>query len=250
MKRIAIGELAVDRLTMDQAVDRIIELVHAKKGGYVVTPNVDHVVLAEQHRAFRSAYADASLSLADGMPVVWASRLLREPLPEKISGSDLVEPLLARAAREELRLFVFGGGGDASARAGDAIARRFPTIQVVGTAAPRVREDAHREELLEAMAPVRAASPDVVFVCLGAPKQEILMHAVHRELAPAVLLGLGAAVDFIAGTARRAPRWMSQNGLEWAYRLASEPGRLWRRYLLRDPQFAWIVAREALRRAR
>lgn len=248
--RAFLGHVPVDALTMDEAVSRIVDLVRAKKGGYVVTPNVDHVVLAERNLAFRHAYTESSLSLADGMPVVWASRLLRAPLPEKVSGSDLVTPLLERAAKERLRLYLLGGAEGAAPRAARVIEERWSGVTVVGTSAPVVRSDATKDELLDLARPIAEARPDLVFVCLGAPKQEILMNAVTRALAPAVLLGLGAVVDFLAGNVRRAPRWMSQNGLEWAYRFAQEPRRMWRRYLLRDPAFAWIVARDALLRPR
>ncbi len=250
MTRTVLGHVPVDALTMEQAVDRVMDLVRARAGGYVVTPNVDHVVLAERDLAFRHAYAEASLSLADGMPVVWASRLLRAPLPAKVSGSDFAGPLLERAAREKLRIWLFGGGEGAGERAADVIRERHPGIVVAGTSAPRVTGRESSAELGALVAPVRAAAPELVFVCLGAPKQELLMHAVHRELAPAVLLGLGAVVDFLAGNVQRAPRWMSDSGLEWAYRLAQEPRRMWRRYLLRDPEFALIVARDALFRPR
>lgn len=250
MTRAFFGRVPVDPLTLEDAVDAIVDLVRAGRGDYVVTPNVDHVVLAETDVAFRHAYVESALSLADGMPVVWASRVLGAPLPAKVSGSDVAGPLLERAAKERLRLYLLGGGPGAAERAAKTIAERWPGVTIAGTSAPLVRADAPRSELLALAAPVIDAKPDLVFVCLGAPKQEVLMHAVHRELAPAVLLGFGAVVDFLAGNVTRAPRWMSENGLEWAYRLGKEPRRMWRRYLLRDPKFAWIVARDALLRSR
>lgn len=250
MTRAFFGRVPVDPVTLDGAVDAIVDLVRAGRGGYVVTPNVDHVVLAETDLAFRHAYAESALSLADGMPVVWASRIVGAPLPAKVSGSDLAGPLLDRASREHLRVYLLGGGPGAAEKAAKTIEERWPGVAVVGTSAPRIRGDEQRHELLALAAPVIDARPDLVFVCMGAPKQELLMHAVHRELAPAVLLGLGAVVDFLAGNVTRAPRWMSENGLEWAYRLGKEPRRMWRRYLLRDPKFAWIIARDALLRSR
>lgn len=250
MTRAFFGRIPVDPLTLEGAIDAIVGLVRAGRGGYVVTPNVDHVVLAETDVAFRLAYLESALSLADGMPVVWASRILGAPLPAKVSGSDLAAPLLERAAREQMRIYLLGGGPGAAERAAQTIEDRWRGITIAGTSAPHVRVDAPRSELLALAAPVIDAKPDLVFVCLGAPKQEILMHAVHRELSPAVLLGLGAVVDFLAGTVTRAPRWMSDNGLEWAYRLGKEPRRMWRRYLVRDPKFAWIIARDALLRSR
>lgn len=248
--RLRLGHVTVDPLTMAEAVDRIDALVDAGDGGYVVTPNVDHVVLAEDDLAFRDAYAGASLSLADGMPVVWASRLLSVRVPEKVSGSDLAEPLLVRAAARKRRVYLLGGGPGVAERAGSILEERYPGLTIVGTSAPTLRLDEPRSAWDAIAEDVARTKPELVFVCLGAPKQERFMGATHRTLAPAVLLGLGATLDFIAGTVDRAPAWMSRNGLEWAYRLGREPTRMWRRYLVRDPRFAVVLMREMLRTPR
>lgn len=248
--RLRLGHVTVDPLTMAEAVDRIDALVDAGDGGYVVTPNVDHVVLTEDDLAFRDAYAGASLSLADGMPVVWASRLLPVRVPEKVSGSDLAAPLLARAAARKRRVYLLGGGPGVAERAGAILAARHPGLTIVGTSAPTLRLDEPRSAWTAIAEEIAQTKPDLVFVCLGAPKQELFMCATRRTLAPAVLLGLGATLDFIAGTVDRAPAWMSRNGLEWAYRLGREPKRMWRRYLVRDPRFAVVLMREILRTPR
>ena len=248
--RLRLGHVAVDSVTMAEAVDRIDALIDEGRGGYVVTPNVDHVVLAEDDLAFRDAYADASLSLADGMPVVWASRLLPVRVPEKVSGSDLAGPLLVRAASRKRRIYLLGGGPGVAQMAQDILEKRYPGLTIVGTSAPMLRTDDGKGAWDALAVGIAETKPDLVFVCLGAPKQELFMHAVHQRLAPAVLLGLGATLDFIAGTVDRAPAWMSRNGLEWAYRLGREPRRMWRRYLVRDPRFAVVLMREVLRTRR
>jgi len=176
--------------------------------------------------------------------VVWASRLLGAPLPEKISGSDLVIPLMARAASRGWRVFLLGGAHGVADAAAERLGRDLG-VNVVGTAAPLVRVGPGEAdpEGEAAVGAIRAARADVVLVALGAPKQELWMHRHRDVLAPAVLLGVGASLDFVAGRVRRAPRWISQSGLEWAWRLAREPRRLWRRYLIDDPRFLLIFLR-------
>lgn len=237
-------------LTLATALDRVEELVAAREGGAVFTPNVDHVVVAGENRRLREAYARSSLSLADGMPLVWASRVLGTPLPEKVSGSDFVGPLLQRAAQHGWRVYFLGGAPGVAALARDRMLERLPGLRIVGVDSPRIDVDEppdQREKVLERL---RAADADLVLVALGAPKQEIWIDQVRNALRPAVLLGVGASLDFLAGTIPRAPRWMSVSGLEWLYRLGREPGRLWRRYLLRDPEFLLVVASEVRRRRR
>ena len=237
--RVRLGHLEVDRLTFEQALDAIEGLVRAGQGGSVFTPNVDHVVIAEDHAAFRSCYENSSLRLADGMPLLWASRILGQPIPEKVSGSDLILPLKQRAARRGWRVFLLGaapGVGEKAARVLRGIG-----VNVVGVGAPML--DGSPDQRAAIATEVRRASPQLLVVGFGAPKQELFIQAVRAELGPVVALGLGACIDFIAGNVPRAPPWMSRNGLEWLYRLCHEPRRLWRRYLIRDPQFARVVWR-------
>jgi N-acetylglucosaminyldiphosphoundecaprenol N-acetyl-beta-D-mannosaminyltransferase len=162
-------------------------------------------------------------------------------VPEKVSGSDLVPLLVRLAAARGFRVYLLGGAAGVAQQAASRLRAAHPDLLVVGAASPRVDIEepaARRRALVET---IRAAGADLVLVGLGAPKQELWIHDTAPSLRPAVLLGVGASLDFIAGTARRAPKWMSAAGLEWAYRLAHEPRRLWRRYLVRDPEFVGIV---------
>lgn len=243
-RRIQLGQLAVDRITFAGAVDAITTLVERGRGGMVFTPNVDHVVMAEDDLRFRRAYAAADLSLADGMPVVWASHLLGQPVPEKISGSDLAPSLMNRAEIKGFRVYLLGGAPGVAELAANNLRRRHPRLTIVGTASPRIDLREPEESRQGVLDEIRKAAPDLVLVALGAPKQEIWMHEAADALRPAVLLGVGASIDFLAGTARRSPAWMSAAGLEWLYRLAREPRRLARRYLLRDPKFLGILLGE------
>ena len=234
--------MPIDVVTFAGALERIEQLVGEKKGGYVVTPNLDHVVLADDNVAFREAYTHAALSVVDGQPLVWASRILGEQLPEKISGADLILPLMEMAAKKQWRVYFMGAGPGVAEKAAEEVHRRYGTT-VVGCDAPRVSVDPAASENAAAIGKIQAANPDLVLVALGAPKQEIWMHRCMAQYAPAVALGIGAGLDFIAGTVKRAPKWMSNHGLEWAYRLSREPKRMWRRYLVNDPRFLLILAR-------
>lgn len=233
-RRVRLGRLFADEFTFDEAVAAIVELARHERGGFVVTPNVDHVVLAEDDAALRAAYDEAALALVDGMPLVWLSRALGHPLPEKISGSDLAEPLLASAAHEGLRVFFLGAREGIAARAAERARARHPSLQIVGVESPPLGFEKDPDALHLVLDKVRASSPHLVLVALGCPKQELFMAAHHEALRPAVLLGVGATLDFLAGTVQRAPAWMSRVGLEWLYRLAQEPRRMASRYLVRD----------------
>ena len=247
-ERIQMGRLPIDVVDFAGALAAIEALVAARDGGTVFTPNVDHIVLAERDERLRGAYGRVSLSLVDGTPVLWAARLLGHRLPEKVSGSDLVVPLIERAAAGGWRVFLLGGGPGVAERAADELVKRFPALDIVGTAAPRVDlgpDPAGRRAIATEIAATR---PDLVLVAFGAPKQEIFSDETRDILSPAVLVCVGAGIDFVAGTMRRAPAWLSRWGLEWAYRLLREPRRLAGRYLVRDPQFIGIFLRQWWRR--
>jgi N-acetylglucosaminyldiphosphoundecaprenol N-acetyl-beta-D-mannosaminyltransferase len=235
------GQLWVDAVTFQQAVDEIERLVDRREGGSVFTPNVDHVVKVDSDPVFRDAYERASLSLADGQPVVWASRLLGAQLPAKVSGSDLVFPLMERAGQKGWRVYLCGGPPGVAEAAAEVARQRYG-VNVVGTESPRMALVANPED--DAIAErVRKSEAQLLLVGFGAPKQELFIDRARGKLGPAVSLGIGASLDFMAGRVPRAPRWMSRSGLEWLYRLGKEPRRLWRRYLVEDPKFAAILWR-------
>jgi N-acetylglucosaminyldiphosphoundecaprenol N-acetyl-beta-D-mannosaminyltransferase len=245
--RVRIGQLMIDAVTFGEALNKIADLVDRREGGAVFTPNVDHVVKAESNSAFRRAYARADLCLADGMPLLWASRLLGSPLPEKVSGSDLVLPLMRLAADRRWRVYLLGGRPGVAEAAGQKLSRELG-VTVVGTDSPVVGPDGTDAASEQTLARLLAASPDLVLVAFGAPKQELWIDRFADRLGPVVAMGVGGSLDFIVGQVRRAPAWMSSAGLEWLFRLLQEPRRMWRRYLVEDSAFIAIVART--RRAR
>jgi len=243
-KRVRVGLIEIDALTFEEAIDAIADLVARGQGGTVFTPNVDHVVLAEKDRRLREAYSATDLSLVDGVPVLWAASVLGTSLPEKVSGSDLLSPLVARAAQCGWRVYFLGGRDGVAQRAKERLERKYPGLSIVGTSAPTIDLAKSVSEQEDVLGAVRTARPHLLFLALGAPKQEIWAYRMRDVLRPAVIVCVGAALDFAAGVVKRAPLWMSKAGFEWLYRLAQEPKRMSKRYLLRDPQFAAIVARQ------
>jgi N-acetylglucosaminyldiphosphoundecaprenol N-acetyl-beta-D-mannosaminyltransferase len=239
---VRIGRLEIDAVTFPQALEKIAELVDGRNGGAVFTPNVDHVVKAEHNADFRRAYSRADLCLADGMPLVWASRLMGSRLPEKVSGSDLVVPLMRLAAERRWGVYLLGGGRGVAEEAGEKLTHELGA-RIVGTDSPIVGPDGGDDCSEHTLERLRAASPDLVLVAFGAPKQELWIDRVSDRIRPAVAIGVGGSLDFIAGQIRRAPAWMSRAGIEWLFRLLQEPRRMWRRYLVEDPAFIVIVAR-------
>lgn len=245
--RLRLGKVPIDVLSFGEALDAVDRLVTAQRGGFVFTPNVDHIVMVDEHAAFEAAYQRADLCLADGTPVVWASRLFDTPLPERVSGSDLIGPLLERAGQKKWRVAFLGAGPGVAQKAAAIALQRWGT-NVVSCEAPLVNlaDTAQLDAIGERVA---AAKADLVLMAFGAPKQELLIAHIAERVKPAVLLGVGASLDFIAGTLNRAPPIFRQFGFEWLYRLGQEPRRLWRRYLVNDPKFALILMR-SLREAR
>lgn len=233
MKRVRLGSIYAHAVTCTEALAEVQRLVESGRGGYVVTPNVDHVVQAEHHPALREAYADASLSLVDGQPLVWLSRMMGEPFPEKLSGSDFVPRLLAFAAERRWRVFFLGAAEGVAAKAAEVVQERYPGVEIE-VYSPPFGFDEDPALLDDSLRRVRAARPHLLILALGCPKQELLMHRWRGELGGVLAVGAGATLDFLAGNVQRAPVWMSDVGLEWLYRLAREPRRLAHRYLVRD----------------
>jgi N-acetylglucosaminyldiphosphoundecaprenol N-acetyl-beta-D-mannosaminyltransferase len=243
--RLSLFGIAIDNVTMAQAVNIVRELLRQGKARhYVVTPNTDHIVRLHKDAAFRKAYAGASLVLADGMPLIWASRALGRPLKARVTGADLLPAVGEMAAAAGKSLFILGGRPGIAERAARNLQARYPGLRIAGTYAPPMgfeRDPAENQRIVER---INRAQPDVLAIGLGAPKQELWIAAHHRKLEFGVALCIGAAIDFAAGALERAPLWMQEQGLEWLWRLAQEPGRLWKRYLVEDMAFARIVARE------
>jgi len=236
---------AIDNLTMGQAVERVRELLMNGHGRYyVTTPNVDHIIRLQRDPVFRRAYAGAALVLADGMPVVWASRPLGRPLRARVCGADLLPYVCELAASLERSVFLLGGRVGAAERAAENLRRRYPRLLIAGTCCPPMGFERDPSEERHVVERVNGARPDVLAIGLGSPKQELWIAARQTQLDFGVALCVGAAIDYAAQMVRRAPRWMQQSGFEWLWRLMQEPRRMWKRYLIDDMAFARLVAQE------
>jgi exopolysaccharide biosynthesis WecB/TagA/CpsF family protein len=241
-KKVHLFGIDIDALHMPEAVARVQNWIDQSDGTcrYVVTPNVQHAVMFQKNKELQSAYRDAGLVLADGMPVVLASRLLGRRLPERVTGSDLVPALFSGAdAGNELRVFLLGAAPGVADRAAANIQRQWPNVAVVGTYSPPLGFERDEDENRRIIEMVNSAVPDVLIVGLGAPKQELWTHRHFQQINASAALCVGATIDFLAGEKRRAPRWMQKLGLEWLFRCLSEPRRLIGRYA-RD---AWLFPR-------
>ena len=235
-------------VTFEEVCAAIDQRIGKGEPGFIVTPNVDHVCRCATDPAFREAYSKAFLALADGMPLLWACRLLGRPLWQKLSGSDLVPALSGYAAERGYSIFLLGAAQGVAEAAAKRLSERWPSLRIAGVYSPPLGFYADEEENAATVNRVREAKADICFVALGAPHQEIWMSGNVRECGTPVLIGIGAGIDFAAGRKRRAPRWMQNWGLEWVWRLCHEPRRLWRRYLIADLLFFAIFWREFRKR--
>jgi len=233
----------IDNLTMAEAVDRIRDMIKQKNKHYVVTPNVDHIVKLQEDPAFQNIYKKAGLVLADGKPLLWAARYLGSPLKEKISGSDIFPQICGMAEKEKLSVFFMGGRPGAAERAKDRILEDFPSLDIRGVYCPPYGFEKDPEENRKAVEAVNKVCPDILFVGLGAPKQEKWIYNNLPKLNVSSAAGIGVTLEFLAGMVKRAPSWMQRWGLEWFWRVLMEPRRLWKRYFIDDMKFFPLVFR-------
>ena len=242
--RLHLAGVPVDRMTMRDSLQWIAAELHNRplrtKPLLVMGPNAHIVNTAQRSPDFRSALAAADLCVPDGISVVLAGLLLGQPIPERVTGGDLMEKLCDLAARENLSVFFLGGLPGAAEGAAAVLKRRYPGLRV-HTCCPPLHFEQDPAELKIVLDTIRADEPDILCVALGVPRQEIWMQRHCASLPIRLAISVGAALDTQAGLRRRAPVWTRKLGLEWAYRLAREPRRLWRRYLIGNTQFIFLV---------
>jgi N-acetylglucosaminyldiphosphoundecaprenol N-acetyl-beta-D-mannosaminyltransferase len=226
----------VSALSLDAARDLVLAARGQRGLGYVCCATAYNVDLARTLPALRAAYNRARLTTPDGMPLVWLGRWHGHRTITRVYGPDLMAAVCDAGRASGLRHYFYGGDTGVAARLQEKLCARYPGLQVVGTHTPPFREPT-ADELAALRAEVAAAGPDVIWVGLSSPKQELFMAAHAATLAAGLLIGVGAAFDFHSGRVRQAPRWMQRSGLEWLHRLATDPRRLWRRYLLHNPMF-------------
>jgi N-acetylglucosaminyldiphosphoundecaprenol N-acetyl-beta-D-mannosaminyltransferase len=250
-KRIAetvtIAGIKIHNVTSYQAISTIMGWIeNGNTPRYVVTPNVDHIVKLQHDKEFQTIYQNADLVLADGMPLIWAAKFLGNPLCERVAGSDLFIKLCTVAAKSKYRLYFLGGNPGDAEKAKEALIQRNPGLTVEGCYCPPFGFEKDENENKKIVELIKTAKPDLLFVALGAPKQEKWIYEHYQEIRVPVTIGIGVGFSFAAGTIKRAPVWMQKAGLEWFWRLMMEPRRLWKRYLIDDMKFFRLVLKRKL----
>lgn len=240
-------KIPVSRLTEKEAIDRIMEMAKTRRPDgtphRVATLNVDFVTNAIHFWPFRGTkelwdyLQTADFVTADGMPLVWLSRLLREPLPGRVTGADTVPKICARCAEEGLSIYVLGGSMLALTEAFAILRDKSPNLKIAGMNWSEIKLEADHGTLVEH---INSTHPDVLFVALGNPKQELWISRNAAKLDVGVAMGVGGTFNFISGVIPRAPLWMQLHGLEWVHRVTHEPGRLWQRYVRGLVKFSFL----------
>jgi N-acetylglucosaminyldiphosphoundecaprenol N-acetyl-beta-D-mannosaminyltransferase len=235
-------------VTEADAVRTIVSAAEAGRGHWTITANLDHLRRYHQSDLEKGLIDEADLIVADGMPIVWASRIAGEPLPERVSGSSMVWSICEAAAASAQSVFLLGGDPGVADRAADVFTMRYPGLQIAGTACPPLGFESHQSELADLRRRVIEAAPRIVFVALGFPKQDLLIRDLRRSLPGACFLGVGISLSYATGDLARPPAWICNLGLEWAHRLRQEPTRrLVRRYLIDGLPFGLRLLASALR---
>ncbi len=252
LEEVEVLGLRLARMSFAETVDRVEWLIRRGKPGFFITANLHYAMLCERDGRLRQVNGKAAFLTADGMPLVWLSRFLGQPVPERVTGADLVWALCQRAAERGWRVFLLGGGPSVAEQAATAFQTRCPGLRIVGVEAP-VLENLTAQEHTELLERIRQARPELLLAALGQPKGELWLAEHIETLGVPAAVQIGAALDFVAGRVRRAPGWMQRTGLEWFWRFLREPVRLARRYwadglfLFRRVLAAVLFGKKALR---
>ncbi|RTL24181.1 MAG: glycosyltransferase [Burkholderiales bacterium] len=243
-RRVAVLGQPLDALTWEEALNRIAAWAAQRESRYVCITNAHSVVTGSQDPAFGQLLRDADMVTPDGAPVAWMMRRLGVLDQQRINGPDLMWRYCEEASARAEAIFLYGGTEATLAALKQRLAQAWPGLRVAGSISPPFRAQTS-EELAADISVINSSGAKTLWVSLGCPKQEHWMAA-QRGRINAVMVGVGAAFDYHAGTIRRAPVWMQRCGLEWLHRLASEPRRLWRRYLVTNSLFIWGAAKQLL----
>ena len=243
--RVDVLGVGVSAITMADAVDTIAGWIASRERHYVCITGVHGVMESRRDPALRAIHNAAGLVTPDGMPLVWLGRARGHRRIERVYGPDLMLALCEWSVARGVRHYFYGGAETVADRLAARLQQRYPGLLVAGTYSPPFRPlSADDDDAI--VRQINATEPDIVWVGLSTPKQERWMHAHCGRVTAPALIGVGAAFDFHAGLKRQAPRWMQRSGLEWSFRLATEPRRLWKRYLVNNPWFVWEVLRESV----
>ena len=243
-ERVTLFGCNIDNVSMEETLERVEGFVRSGRPHQHVVVNVDKLVKASRDEELRRIINACDLVNVDGMPVVWASRLLGKPLKERVAGIDLFEALMRRAAQKGWRVFLLGARADVVREVAATYARRYPGLVLAGVHDGYWQgEDAEAQVVRQ----VRASRADLLFVAISSPKKEQFLGLYQAEMRIPFAMGVGGSFDVAIGRVKRAPAWMQMAGLEWFYRFLQEPRRMFRRYFIDDMAFLWLLIKEAAR---
>lgn len=239
--------VSVHKYSFSEVVDVIITELSkplAFTPKYVVTPNAQHIVLLQRDLRFRDVYKDAFLVVPDGVPLLWAAKLLGTPLKDRVNGTDLFEHLCAVSAHSGFKVFLLGGRPGSAEAVSQKFTSKYPGLNIVGSYCPPFGFQYDPDESEKVREAITSTKPDLLFVALGSPKQEIWIHENYQRIGVPISIGIGASFELASGVVQRAPKFLQDNGLEWLFRLLMEPKRLWKRYLYTNTAFIWLVIKQ------
>ena len=236
-------------ITERQCIDLVLDAIDERRGGLINTMNLDHLRRFVGEEGYAAGYSKASIVTADGMPLIWASRLRGTPLPERVTGSSLIWTLSEAAAQRGRSIYLLGGSPGLAQKTAKVLVERYPDLRIAGVSSGPAEFTSDERAWADESLALVDAKPDIVYVALSSPRSEELIDRLRHRLPAAWWLGMGAAFSFAAGESPRAPVWMQRSGLEWFHRLMREPTRLAGRYLLLGMPFAvTLLSRSALER--
>ena len=234
---VSLRGMKIHSVSLNQTVDYLMDCSSEHIGGWVVTPNLDILRRYSRSVSFRNLVATATLNVADGMPLVWASKIKGEPLPGRVNGTDLMISVCEAASLNGKSVFFLGGNVGSAETAAEAMQKDYPGLKVAGCHCPEFGFENSIKDVAEIAKILKAADPDFVFVGLGSPKQDVLINMLRLQLPKVWWLGVGVSFSFIACEIARAPEWAKKTGFEWFYRMCAEPRRLFKRYIVTGVPF-------------
>ena len=240
MSRVNVLSIGFDNITLDEAVLKAVSLIERRQGAYVVTPNPEIVMMAQENAELKETIACANLVLPDGIGIIYGAKILGTPIKERVPGIDFVSKLMESLSERKGTVYLLGAKPGVAAKAAENLEKQYNGLKVVGT------HDGYFTDDSEIIAEINRLKPDLLFVCLGFPKQEIWMRDHLFDLDVGIMAGLGGSLDVFAGEVRRAPVLWQKLGLEWLYRLMKEPSRIGR--MMRLPQFLLCVMKERVKK--
>jgi len=248
MQKIELFDKTFSNLDLNETVELIEEKINVNKKVNIHTVNVDHLILAKKHKKFEEFMLNAEIVLADGMPIVWYSKMLKRPLKERVTGVDLSEKLFADSKKRNFKIFLLGGGPSVAEACVQKMTEKYGEIQIAGTYCPSAEEIANSTKSKQIVERINSSGANILLVALGAPKQELWIKTYKNQLNTNINIGVGATFDFLSGSIKRANPIFQKIGMEWFYRMMTDPRRLVKRYIIDDSYFIVLCVKDLTKR--